>query len=186
MVGAGDHVTDPLAVEQLLEGALAAPGEVLATLVREHLPRLAEGRDPRKQSLDHHLLLLVEMQPEAHDVAARVVEEHHEVDAPALARQHEARDVGLPQLRGTRPLEAARRHPLPPRLLPWKRKARDPLVPQDLRHRARRDPHPDEAAQLPLPSGHGGAMNSHKSWLHLWGQAMGKGVIPGCVSLLLV
>jgi hypothetical protein len=152
MVGTGDDVTDPLAVEQLLEGALPPPREVLPTLVREHLARLPEGRDPRKERLRHDLLLLMEMEPEAHDVAARVIQEHDEVDAPALACEHEARDVGLPQLRRTRPLEAARRLPLRPGLAARKRKTRDPLLPEDLRHRARRDAHPDEAQEhVPHP-----------------------------------
>ena len=42
---AADHVLDALAIQELLEGALAAPGVVLAPLVAEHLPRLAEARD---------------------------------------------------------------------------------------------------------------------------------------------
>jgi hypothetical protein len=36
-----------------------------------------------------------------------VVEEHHQVHPGRVARQHEARDVGLPQLGRPRALEAA-------------------------------------------------------------------------------
>lgn len=99
-------VLDAFAHEHALEFALAAPGEVLPALVGQHLTRLAVPRDPVHQGLDHPGAALRRGQAPAHHVAAEIVEEDDQVHARAVPAQHEARDVGLPQLARMRALEA--------------------------------------------------------------------------------
>lgn len=55
VVRARHHMADALAHQQALEVALPAPGKVLATLVAQHLLRLAEALDPVHQRLAHEL-----------------------------------------------------------------------------------------------------------------------------------
>jgi hypothetical protein len=112
MVRARHHVLDPLALQELSEVALAAPGEVLAALIGEHLLGLAKARNAFHQALGHELLALVRRERPAHDVARAVVQEHGQVHTRRVTRQEEARDVRLPQLVGLGTLEAGRRHRL--------------------------------------------------------------------------
>jgi hypothetical protein len=109
VVRAAHDVRDPLLGEQLLKATLAAPGVVLAALVGEHFLGFAEARDSLEQRLGHQRSTLVCCQGPGHDVATVVVEEDGEVHAPPLASQHEAGDVGLPQLARAGAFEAARR-----------------------------------------------------------------------------
>ena len=102
------HLTDAEAVQPLAEGRPPAPAVVLRALVGEDLLRLAESLDAFFEGFEHELLPLVRQQPPAHDVAAVVVQEDRQRDTAPGARQHETRDVALPELTRTGPLETPR------------------------------------------------------------------------------
>jgi hypothetical protein len=106
MMRACHDVRDALALEQLLEVAPAAPREVLRPLVRQDLQRLAEARRPFEQRLADRDRRHPQVQGPRHDVAAEVVEEDDQLHATPRARHHVARDVALPELAGSRSLEA--------------------------------------------------------------------------------
>ena len=97
---------DAAPLAQLVEGALAAPGVVLRAVVGQDLLRRTEVGDRRLEHLAHQGPRCAGVQPEAHDEAAEVVQERHQVHAAVLALEHEGEQVGLPQLVGTRALEA--------------------------------------------------------------------------------
>lgn len=73
MVRPRNHVLDALLQEQLLESALAPPGEVLPALVGQDLLRLAKARDAFQQGLDHEVRRLPHREAPGDDVAAVVV-----------------------------------------------------------------------------------------------------------------
>ena len=81
VVRARHHVLDALAHQQALEVGLAAPGEVLAPLVGEHLLGLAEALDPLHQRLTHEPGLLVRGELPGDHVAGEIVQEHRQVHA---------------------------------------------------------------------------------------------------------
>jgi hypothetical protein len=85
MVRARDDVADALACQELLEGALPAPGEVLAALVGQDLLRLAVTGDAFQERLADEFATLLRRQLPAHDVAAEVVQEDRQVDAGRVA-----------------------------------------------------------------------------------------------------
>ena len=109
MVCAGNHVLNALAHEEFLKLGLSAPGKVLPALVGQDLFGLAEARDTFEECLDDDVLLLMQVQSEAHDVAAVVVHEHGQVDALAVTPEQEAGDVALPELPRAGAFEAAGR-----------------------------------------------------------------------------
>ncbi len=79
--------------------------------------RLSETRDPLEERFGDQRRALMGRERPRDDEAAVVVEEDREVDAPALAAQHVAGDVGLPQLARSRSLETPRRLGSTPRFL---------------------------------------------------------------------
>ena len=97
---------DALLGQQLLELALAPPGKILATLVREQLLGLAEALHPFEQCLLHEGPGLLHAELPADHVAAVVVHEGHQVQPLVVPWQHEAGDVGLPELTRRCPFEA--------------------------------------------------------------------------------
>lgn len=114
MVRAGDHVLNALAYEEFLKLGLAAPGEVLPALVGQDLLGLAETPDTFEECLDDDVLLLMQVQTEADDVATVVVNERGQVDTLAVTPEQEACDVALPELAGAGAFEAAGRLGTPP------------------------------------------------------------------------
>ena len=93
VMSAADHVLDAFLRQELLEGALPAPGEVLATLIGQHLVGFPEARDALQERLDHQHRALVRRQRPGHDVAAVVVEVDRQVHPAAMTAQHEASGV---------------------------------------------------------------------------------------------
>jgi hypothetical protein len=135
MMCSGDHVLDALADEQLLEGGLPPPREVLPALVGQHFLGLPELLDSVELRVHDQVLGLPERERIAHDEPAVVVQEDRQVHALLLALQHEGRDVRLPELARPCPLEPAdliRRPPLPLR----RRNGLDPLGLQGRAHAA--------------------------------------------------
>ena len=100
-------VLDALAFQLGLELGLPPPGRVLATVVRQHLARHAEGSQPALESLHYQLGLLSVSHRVADDEAAAVVHEDGDVE-PLVTAQQESEDVRLPKLVRLRPLEAPR------------------------------------------------------------------------------
>lgn len=107
MVGPGDDMRDAILLERLLEGRLATPGVVLASLVRQDFAGLSVLRDGGPEGLDDEIGLLVHGERKADDEAAVVVQEDGEVDRLAVTSEDEAGDVALPELVRPRALETS-------------------------------------------------------------------------------
>ena len=106
-VRARHDVLDAFAPQQLLKAALAAPGEVLASLIRQDLARFAEARDALHQAIDHEVCALMRIEAPGHDVATVGVEKDRQVNAAPWACEHVARDVRLPEFPWSCALEAS-------------------------------------------------------------------------------
>jgi hypothetical protein len=99
-------VVDPILAQLCLEAGRAAPTAVLAALIREHFFGYAVLRDCRAVHLQHVLRRLAAKHVQPHHVAGVIIEKADEVGV--LASQTEGKDIGLPHLVGSRPLEEAR------------------------------------------------------------------------------
>jgi hypothetical protein len=99
-------VVDPILAQLCLEAGRAAPTAVLAALIREHFFGYAVLRDRRAVHLQHVLRRLAAKHVQPHHVAGVIIEKADEVGV--LASQTEGKDIGLPHLVGSRPLEEAR------------------------------------------------------------------------------
>jgi len=100
------EVVDPILAQLCLEAGRAAPTAVLAALIREHFFGHAVLRDRRAVHLQHVLGSLAAKHVQPHHVAGVIIEKADEVGV--LASQTEGKDIGLPHLVGSRPLEEAR------------------------------------------------------------------------------
>jgi hypothetical protein len=100
-------LADAALVELLGEGALAAPGHVLAAVVGQDLLGAAVGRQRRPQHLHDQSGGLTGVQPVADDEAAVVIQKGDQVDASVLPLEDEGEQVGLPELVGPGALEVA-------------------------------------------------------------------------------
>jgi len=100
------EVVDPILAQLCLEAGRAAPTAVLAALIREHFFGHAVLRDRCAVHLQHVLGRLAAKHVQPHDVAGVIIDKADEVGV--LASQTEGKDIGLPHLVGSRPLEEAR------------------------------------------------------------------------------
>ena len=99
-------VVDPILAQLRLETGRPAPTAVLAALIREHFFGHAVLRHRRAVHLQHVLCRLAAKHVQPHHVAGVIIEKADEVGV--LASQTEGKDIGLPHLVGSGPLEEAR------------------------------------------------------------------------------
>jgi hypothetical protein len=97
MVRPALDVTDALTTQLLLEVGVPAPGHVLTSLIRQHLPRRAVLGDAARQRLQDQRRPLVMRHHQGHQVARVVVHEGRHVQ-PLLPSQQKREDVRLPKL----------------------------------------------------------------------------------------
>jgi len=100
------NVADPILAQLRLEAGGTAPTGVLTALIGEHFFGHAVLRDRRAVHLQHVLRRLAAKQVQSHQVAGVIIEKADEVGV--LASQPEGKDIGLPHLVGSGPLEKAR------------------------------------------------------------------------------
>jgi hypothetical protein len=100
------NVVHPILAQFRLKAGGAAPTAVLAALIREHLLGHAVLRHRPAVHLQHVLRCLTAKHVEPHHVAGVIIQKADEVGV--LASQTEGKDIGLPHLVGSRPLEEAR------------------------------------------------------------------------------
>jgi hypothetical protein len=98
-------VVNPILAQLRLETRRAAPTAVLAALIREHFFGHAVLRHRRAVHLQHVLRRLAAKHVQPHHVAGVIIDKADEVGV--LASQAEGKDIGLPHLVGSRPLEEA-------------------------------------------------------------------------------
>lgn len=108
VLGPALDVANAVLAERLFEVRLPSPGGVLPSLIGEDLLRLAPGRDPSRERLEHELGPLMVRQRVGDDEPRVVVHERREVEA-LLSAEQEREDVRLPHLVRLGALEAARR-----------------------------------------------------------------------------
>ena len=106
MMGPAFDVVDPILAQLRLEAGGSAPTGVLTALIGEHFFGHAVLRDRRAVHLQHVLRRLAAKQVQPHQVAGVIIEKADEVGV--LASQPEGKDIGLPHLVGSGPLEEAR------------------------------------------------------------------------------
>jgi hypothetical protein len=106
MVRPALDVVDPILAQLRLETRRAAPTAVLAALIREHFFGHAVLRHRRAVHLQYVLCRLAAKHVQSHHVAGVIIEKADEVGV--LASQTEGKDIGLPHLVGSGPLEEAR------------------------------------------------------------------------------
>jgi len=106
MMGPAFDVVDPILAQLGLEAGRAAPTAVLAALIGEHFFGHAVLRHRRAVHLQHVLRRLTAKHVQPHHVAGVIVDKADEVGV--LASQAEGKDIGLPHLVGSGPLEEAR------------------------------------------------------------------------------
>jgi hypothetical protein len=99
------HVPNVFPPELRLEFRAPAPRRVLPALVRQDFPRVAVGGHAPSQRLHHERRPLMVRQGVRDDEARVVVHETDQVE-PLVAPQQEGKDVRLPELVGSRSLEA--------------------------------------------------------------------------------
>ena len=87
---------DALLFEHFLEAGLTSPGNKLPAVVRQDLTRRAPLTDRSFDHLQHGVCCLATKQSPAHDVAAVVVDDPHQVD-PVHPLEFKREDVDLPE-----------------------------------------------------------------------------------------
>jgi hypothetical protein len=107
MVGTGHHVLDTFTDEKLLEVPFAPPGEVLTTLVGQHLLGFSEAFNTVQEGLGDDVLLLVKVQSPGNNVAAVIIQENRQIDPFMAAGQQKAGDIALPEFTRPRPFETS-------------------------------------------------------------------------------
>jgi len=152
MMRAGLEVMRPVLFHLGLEASGAAPVDVLATIVGEHLlGGLILGRGDA-ENFEHVLSRVAAEQIGAHDEARVIIHEADEIRVAAT--EPEGEDVGLPHLVGGGPLKEARPHQVAPR---FGSQLHQTLLAQDLAHRpgaGRQEEHPAQQLRDPLdPAG---------------------------------
>ena len=106
MMGPAFDVVDPILAQLRLEAGRASPTRVLTALIGEHFFGHTVLRDRRAVYLQHVLRRLAAKHVQPHHVAGVIVDKADEVGV--LASQTEGKDIGLPHLVGSGPLEEAR------------------------------------------------------------------------------
>jgi len=106
MMGPAFDVVDSILAQLRLETRRTAPTAVLAALIREHFFGHAVLRHRRAVHLQHVLRRLAAKHVQPDHVAGVIIDKADEVGV--LASQAEGKDIGLPHLVGSRPLEEAR------------------------------------------------------------------------------
>jgi hypothetical protein len=162
-------VTDALPSQLLLEVRLTPPRRVLTPLVGQDLAWRTPRRDGSLQRLHHQTRSLVMRHRPAHQEARVVVHEGRHVQA-LVAPQQEGKDIRLPHLIRSRPLEA-------PRRVVTRRRRRgclvdQPLLVQDathlrLAHPERREARQHVADATRAPLGVLASLLDHRLVLHL-------------------
>ena len=100
------NVVNAILTQLRLETGGPAPTRVLAALIREHFFGHAVLRHRPAVHLQHVLRRLAAKHVQPHHVTGVIVDKADEVGV--LASQPEGKDIGLPHLVGSRPLEEAR------------------------------------------------------------------------------
>ena len=106
MMGPAFDVVDPILAQLRLEAGGPAPTRGPTALIGEHFFGHTVLRDRRAVYLQHVLRRLAAKHVQPHHVAGVIVDKADEVGV--LASQTEGKDIGLPHLVGSGPLEEAR------------------------------------------------------------------------------
>jgi hypothetical protein len=107
MMRSAPHMLDPLLLEHTLKARLPTPGDELATIVAQDLPRRTPLTDRPLQDLQHRLRRLLAIKTPADQETAVVIDDPDQVD-PVEPLELEGEDVDLPHRVRQRALEAPR------------------------------------------------------------------------------